>query len=420
MHEEGVIRGIADRILNDYSSVLSLAPDKIGELGVTVPIPTFSEQSIKEISDRAKDVFIAQETLIDVPAPIYVIGDLHGNVFDLVRILIMAGPPPINRFLFLGDYVDRGQYSVEIVTLLFALVSKYPDHVYLLRGNHEFARVNSTYGFQDECETLYKTKVLYDYINDCFNYMPLAAVIGNEIFCVHGGISPQVSSFRQLKRVKKPIVEYDNNVACDLTWSDPSMDTKEYLRSSRGNGVTFGVTAVRTFLKSFNIKHILRAHQCVQLGIERFAGDSVYTIFSCSNYTDANGNRCGLVYIQENMSIQSFSLPPIDQIPREKALMTGELYYNEFEIPADSETGPSLGSIANDSKRSSLLCLMTPKTTLFTRKRNVAIMQRKAAHQSMKINNVLPPLSDPPEMNANTKPRVGTPEPRLHNPLLAR
>ena len=401
-------RGIADRILSAYSQILSLPPDKVSEVGVSIPIPTFNEQSVTEITNRARDTFILQETLIEVSRPIYVIGDLHGNIFDLIRILVLAGPPPLNRFLFLGDYVDRGQFSVEIITLLFALLAKYPDHIFLIRGNHEFSRVNAVYGFKEEVETLYKSPTLYDNINKCFNYMPLAALINGSIFCVHGGISPQISSFRQLRRVKRPIVAYDNSIACDLTWSDPSMETKEFFRSQRGNGVAFGVTAVREFQKNFNVKHILRAHQCVQMGIERFAGDALYTIFSCSNYQDANENRCGIVFIQEDGKIQSFSLPPITQIPREKTLMSGEPLPGNM---SDSETGETLSVAMKDSKRSSLLCLMNhQQPNLINRRRPFSIF---SSNSDKSLSKRVPSLTKIPEMDVTIKKRPGTAEPML-------
>ncbi|OHT06754.1 Ser/Thr protein phosphatase [Tritrichomonas foetus] len=416
MNEDQFGRGIADKILSAYAPILSLKPDKISDLGIAVPIPTFNEHSVTEITNRARDTFMMQETLIDVPQPVYVIGDLHGNIFDLIRILVLSGPPPSNRFLFLGDYVDRGQYSVEIITLLFALLSKYPDHFFLLRGNHEFARVNAVYGFKNEVETLYKSNTLYESINKCFNYMPLAAVVGSQIFCVHGGISPQISSFRQLKRVRRPIPVYDNNVACDLTWSDPSMDTKEFLRSQRGNGVAFGVHAVRDFQKSFNVKHILRAHQCVQLGIERFAGDALYTIFSCSNYQDANGNRCGIVFIQENGRIQSFSLPPINQVPRENALMAGEPLPGQMggeEDGFEEDKTQSLKKSMSDSTRSSLLCFMQPQTSALNKKRSLSILGMNSHALKNSQQRKLPSLAKVPEMDVEMKPRPGTAEPIL-------
>lgn len=399
------IKGIADRIISAFSHILSLPPERLKEVGVLTPIPTFDAQEIAEISARAKDAFDIQDTLIEIAAPVYVIGDLHGNIFDLIRILVMSGPPPANRFLFLGDYVDRGQYSVEIVALLFAFMAKYPQHMFLLRGNHEFERVNSVYGFKNEVEAIYGSQgeELYAQINKCFNYMPLAAVVNGNIFCVHGGISPQVSSYRQLKRMKKPIPTYDNNIACDLTWSDPSVETKDFLRSTRGNGVAFGVNAVKDFQKAFKVKHILRAHQCVELGIERFAGDVLYTVFSCSNYQDGSGNKCGLIYVNAEGNVQSFSLPPIDQVPRENALLTNGDQAGLTGLGED-RPGMTLSGVTNDSKRGSILCLVQSPSAHgfgFTKKRQNASVAR--VHMGSKLPKLNP--------NSEVKKRPATAEP---------
>ena len=406
------IRGIAERIIASFSEILALPAERLDEVGVKVPIPTFDAQSIKALSDRAKDTFMMQETLIEVEPPVYVVGDLHGNIFDLIRILVLSGPPPANRFLFLGDYVDRGQYSVEIIALLFAFMAKYPQHMFLIRGNHEFERVNTVYGFRQEVDTIYgpAAEDLYTVINKCFNYMPLAALVNKDIFCVHGGISPQVSSYRQLKRVKRPINVYDNNISCDLTWSDPSLETKEFLRSTRGNGVAFGVKAVRDFQKTFKVRHILRAHQCVELGIERFAGDAVYTVFSCSNYQDAGGNRCGLIYINMEGKLQSFSLPPITQVPRETALLTGWAVEKDDSM----ETGAMLNTLKNDSKRASVMCLMQSSQSL----------SKKRINRSMQVFSNTPsrlpkltPMANAPMMKQMPR-RPGTAEPMMPMPVL--
>ena len=372
------IRGIAEQIIGAFSEILSLPAERLSEVGVTVPIPTFNVNAIKALTDRAKETFKTQETLIDIEPPVYVIGDLHGNIFDLIRVLVLSGPPPSNRFLFLGDYVDRGQYSIEIIALLFAFMAKYPQHMFLIRGNHEFERVNSVYGFHQELIDIYGgyAPELYETVNNCFNYMPLAALVGGDIFCVHGGISPQLSSVRQLKRVKRPIAVYDGSIACDLTWSDPSVETKEFLRSTRGNGVAFGVNAVKEFQKIFKVRHVIRAHQCVELGIERFAGDVVYTVFSCSNYQDAGGNRCGLIYINPEGKLQSFSLPPIDQVPRETALLSGDAEKKE-EM---EETGQRLSALKNDQKRGSVMCLMPSMQSI----------QKKRLNRSMHVFTNIP------------------------------
>lgn len=401
-------QGNTERVLNEFKEILSLPPERVTEVGVTVPIPTFDESTVIELANRAKRSYIGMDTLLNIQKPVYIIGDLHGNIFDLIRVLVLSGVPPVSRFLFLGDYVDRGQYSVEVITLLLALSVRFPEHIYLLRGNHEFERVNEMYGFKMECESIYGDLKVYNALNEAFNWMPLAARVGKEIFAVHGGISPQISSFRQLRLVKRPITTYDNNIACDLLWSDPSTETKDFLRSQRGNGVTYGVNAVKDFLRQFKIEHIVRAHQCVPLGIERFAGDSVYTVFSCSNYADASGNRCGIMFVPDQGPLQLFSLPPITQIPRDKALLSGK------SAQGNGQNTLSLNDVKNEVSRNSILSLNTRFTqrTYMTRKNSgirgvVSSLSLPRSSSAQSTSNVeeanLPPL----------KPRPQTAEPYL-------
>ncbi|OHS99599.1 Ser/Thr protein phosphatase [Tritrichomonas foetus] len=307
-------------VLTAYDPLLQLPPDKCDKIGKEVPIPIIPEETITELCSNAITILKSKPTLLEIPAPIYIVGDLHGNLQDLLRIFIYSRTPPLTRFLFLGDYVDRGTFSVEICTLLFALLCAYPTHIYLLRGNHEFEHVNQNYGFQAEVREQYGNLDLYNAINSVFTYLPYVAIVNQTIFCVHGGISPQISSLKMLQRIKKPIIQYDkDDIVCDLVWSDPSIDTPDFLRSNRGSGVTFGYNSIKEFFKNTKMKHIIRAHQCVALGIERFDGDNVYTVFSCSNYVDSNGNKCGLIFVTPNGDIQSFSLPVVPLLERQNA-----------------------------------------------------------------------------------------------------
>ena len=308
-------------VLSAWEQILGLTPDAIGEVGRTIPIPRFDHETIDDVLKHATQMLQKQPTVLRVRAPIYVIGDIHGNILDLIRILITAEVPPKSRFLFLGDYVDRGQYSVEVMTLLFALQIAYPEHVLLIRGNHEFEAVNSFYGFQSECENRRNGKEIFEAFNSTFEYLPLAAIVNNSYFCVHGGLSPHLTSLRQLEEVQRPLRNYECNFVSDLVWSDPSTTHPGFVESQRGTGVTFGVDAVSEFLKSFAFRHIVRAHQCVQLGVATFDENRVYTVFSSSNYQDASGNRCGILFLQGDDKLQMFSLPPLDQIDRSVCLM---------------------------------------------------------------------------------------------------
>ena len=129
--------------------------------------------------------------------------------------------PPEKNYLFLGDYVDRGKQSIETISLLFAYKIKYPENFFLLRGNHECSSVNRIYGFFDECKRRYNIKIWKNFI-DCFNCLPIAAVIDDSIFCCHGGLSPELIFVNQIKNIIRPTDVPEYGMLCDILWSDPS------------------------------------------------------------------------------------------------------------------------------------------------------------------------------------------------------
>lgn len=314
----------SERVLAAFDKILKLDPSEVKNIGITVPIPQFQDSLLFSLLEQASKCFSHQPSLLEIQPPVYVVGDLHGNIFDLLRIFILSSPPPASRFLFLGDYVDRGQFSIEIIALLFALLVKFPQHIFLIRGNHEFGAVNAIYGFKSEIERIYSNPNLYERFNETFNWIPLTAKIGNSIFCVHGGISPDLTSWKQLEEIQRPISSCGTDLISDLVWSDPTDETKEYLSSCRGHGILYGKKALIHFAYKFGIDHIFRGHQVIENGVEPFANELLYTIFSCSNYRDSSGNRCGLIFISSAGAIQTFSLPPIDQIDRAETLIINE------------------------------------------------------------------------------------------------
>jgi serine/threonine-protein phosphatase PP1 catalytic subunit len=139
----------------------------------------------------------------DIHGPTQICGDIHGQYYDLLRLFEYGGFPPEANYLFLGDYVDRGKQSLETICLLLAYKIKYPENFFILRGNHECASINRIYGFYDECKRRYNIK-LWKTFTDCFNCLPIAAIIDEKIFTMHGGLSPDLNSMEQIRRVMRP------------------------------------------------------------------------------------------------------------------------------------------------------------------------------------------------------------------------
>ncbi|EWM27334.1 serine threonine protein [Nannochloropsis gaditana] len=164
---------------------------------------TLTEDEVKMLCQRSREIFLTQPILIEVEAPVKICGDLHGQYYDLLRLFEYGGYPPESNYLFLGDYVDRGKQSLETICLLLAYKIMYPENFFILRGNHECASVNRIYGFYDECKRRYNIK-LWKTFTDCFNCLPVAAIVDGKIFCMHGGLSPELHHMDQIRRLPRP------------------------------------------------------------------------------------------------------------------------------------------------------------------------------------------------------------------------
>ena len=186
-------------------------------------------------------------TLLDIEAPLCVCGDLHGQFYDLLQFMKRGGSPPETKYLFLGDYVDRGHNSIETFSYLLALKVKYPKSIYLLRGNHETAEISQMYGFYDECVQRYDAK-MWDRFTEVFGYLPLAAVISKRIFCVHGGLSQHLGSVNDIAKQRRPVQIPEQGLLADLLWADPSKEHQGYAESERGTSYTYGEDVVDDFL----------------------------------------------------------------------------------------------------------------------------------------------------------------------------
>mgnify|MGYP006080668253 FL=1 len=215
------------------------------------------ESDIRWLCETSREIFLKQPMLLELEAPIKICGDVHGQFFDLLRLFDYGGLPGSANYLFLGDYVDRGRQSLETICLLFAYKIKYPDNFFLLRGNHECASINRIYGFYDECKRRYTIK-LWKTFTDCFNCLPVVAVVDNKILCMHGGLSPELTSLEQINEVQRPTDIPDTGMLCDLLWSDPDKDVLGWGENDRGVSWTFGANEVSKFLSKFDLDLICR------------------------------------------------------------------------------------------------------------------------------------------------------------------
>lgn len=273
---------------------------------------TLSEAEIRSLCVSSRDVFLSQPMLLELEAPIKIVGDIHGQYNDLLRLFEFGGFPPDANYVFLGDYVDRGKMSLEVICLLLSYKIKYPENFFLLRGNHECASINRIYGFYDECKRRYSIK-LWKVFTDCFNCLPVAAIVDEKIFCCHGGLSPEISSLDQIRRVNRPTDVPDSGLVCDLLWSDPEKDLQGWGENDRGVSYTFGADIVTKFLAKHDLDLICRAHQVVEDGYEFFARRQLVTIFSAPNYCGEFDNAGAMMTVDENLMCSFQVLKPAER-----------------------------------------------------------------------------------------------------------
>ncbi|EER18022.1 protein phosphatase type 1, putative [Perkinsus marinus ATCC 50983] len=275
---------------------------------ITKPVP-MQEADIKCCISRLKKILEGEPSLLNVEAPCKVVGDIHGQYPDLLRLLDCGGYPPETKYLFLGDYVDRGPYGMECMLLLSALKVKYPEKIYLLRGNHECAPISRIYGFYDEVKRRFNVK-LWKSFCEMFNLLPLAATIDEKIFCVHAGLSPDITSMSAINNVKRPVEVPEEGLVCDLLWSDPEPGISGWADNDRGVSFTFGGDVVQDFLEKFDFDLVVRAHQVVEDGYEFFAQRQMVTIFSAPHYCGEFDNAGAMMSIRDDLMCSFQLLKP--------------------------------------------------------------------------------------------------------------
>ncbi|KAJ4384328.1 serine/threonine protein phosphatase Pzh1 [Didymella sp. IMI 355093] len=263
------------------------------------------------ICSAAREVFLSQPALLELAPPVKIVGDIHGQYTDLIRMFEMCGFPPNSNYLFLGDYVDRGKQSLETILLLMCYKLKFPENFFLLRGNHECANVTRVYGFYDECKRRCNIKVWKAFV-DTFNCLPIAAIVAQKIFCVHGGLSPSLSHMDDIRQIARPTDVPDYGLLNDLLWSDPADMENDWESNERGVSYCFGKKVIMEFLQRHDFDLVCRAHMVVEDGYEFFNDRVLVTVFSAPNYCGEFDNWGAVMSVSGELLCSFELLKPLD------------------------------------------------------------------------------------------------------------
>ncbi|KAI2470269.1 Metallo-dependent phosphatase-like protein [Annulohypoxylon bovei var. microspora] len=275
------------------------------------------------IIKQGTDLLRAEPNLLEMDAPITVCGDVHGQYYDLMKLFEVGGDPAETRYLFLGDYVDRGYFSIECVLYLWCLKIHYPKTLWLLRGNHECRHLTDYFTFKLECKHKY-SEAIYEACMESFCSLPLAAVMNKQFLCIHGGLSPELHTLDDLRNIDRFREPPTQGLMCDILWADPLEDfgqekTSEYFMHNhvRGCSYFFSYPAACAFLEKNNLLSIIRAHEAQDAGYRMYRKTrttgfpSVMTIFSAPNYLDVYNNKAAVLKYENNvMNIRQFNCTP--------------------------------------------------------------------------------------------------------------
>ncbi|KAK7005953.1 Serine/threonine-protein phosphatase [Favolaschia claudopus] len=280
------------------------------------------EADMKTLCEHVKALLMEESNIQPVASPVTICGDIHGQFWDLLELLRRGGPVPETSYIFMGDFVDRGHYSLETVSLLLAMKARYPDRVTLLRGNHESRQITQVYGFYDECQQKYGSATVWKACCNVFDFLNIAAIIDGTTLCVHGGLSPDIRTLDQIRVISRAQEIPHEGAFCDLMWSDPDDVTDNWAVSPRGAGWLFGGDVTKEFNYVNDLKLIARAHQLVNEGYKHMFDERLVTVWSAPNYCYRCGNMAAILTITETGESEFTVYGAAEENERDKGMQT--------------------------------------------------------------------------------------------------
>ena len=297
----------------------------------------FKSEEILYLIDEVIKIISEENSLIKIRSPCKIFGNIYGIYTDLMRYFESYGNPSDNiqngdinvmQYIFLGDFCDRGNQSLEVILLLFALKIKYPDFIYLIRGHHEDKNINEFYGLGTECteklkEDIKKENSVFNQINQVFDYLPFGVLVDNTILCIHGGIGSSIKLLDDISNIPRPTQIYQNpedftqmNIL-DLLYSEFDEDEDDFYnvnslrdKNKKGFIVNYGKKRLDEFMQINNINLIIAAHKCVKEGFCTYYDDKLLNIFSSTNYMDKENNIGAMIIIGKKTKNKNANIMP--------------------------------------------------------------------------------------------------------------
>lgn len=296
--------------LNEISLLPNLInkPENISKLKI---------DEILKILKTVKNILEEENLLIkfsikEKAEEVYVIGDIHGNLETLMKLVEIINNNNPKIVIFLGDIVDRGSKQFECLLIVLALKILYPSRYYILRGNHETVEMNKYYGFFQDFIHRFNDKINFNEILNIYNVLPLCALINETILCLHGGIPQDIDILKRLEDLKgkdfNRVFKSIEQGIFQIMWNDPKDGLTGFSNSFRGSGIKFyGIEAFENFMKANNLKYLIRAHECFPEGYRWFFNKRLLSIFTSANYRGFYApNPASYAVIKNNEIIPKF------------------------------------------------------------------------------------------------------------------
>jgi diadenosine tetraphosphatase ApaH/serine/threonine PP2A family protein phosphatase len=260
---------------------------------------------LKHLCTFASAAFLREPNVVEISGEVVVVGSLYGQT-DIAQIIAKHGSPPSRQYLFLGDLVDRGDHSVEVLSRVLLLKVLYPRHVFLVRGNHESAQITQVYGFFDECDNKYGVRSAWQFCVQVFHTLPLAAIVNKKVFCVHGGLSPELNSISDIQTLNRFGETPHEGPMCDLVWGEVEDLPGGGWQARPGSGWYFGADIGQKWMKDNGLEMIVVTRFSME-GYKWYHNKTCISLLSAANYCYRTGNVGAVLLLSDHSEPQPYA-----------------------------------------------------------------------------------------------------------------